>query len=200
LKFLIFIGLYAFAIGNCFALEELEALTELAPMPGPDKRNLGWEWHFIDQHGKPGNMRKIHGTKTMASYTRSDGCRWTRPVLGFAPASVWANCPSSGKAKVEFAGGDIWPLKVGNHFTYKTSGTSSLFGTSWNNKRDCKVKYSVKIRTVSGEHDTFKVVCEERWGTRTWWLSPKVGTAVAYQQKTFRGGLVLQEMTKIIHR
>ena len=57
---------------------------------------------------------------------------------------------------------------------------------------------AVKIKTVSGIHDTFKVICEERWGTRTWWLSPTVGTAVAYEQETRRNGYLRQEMTKIV--
>jgi len=55
---------------------------------------------------------------------------------------------------------------------------------------------SLRIRTVSGEYDVHKVHCKERWGTRTWWLSPQVGTAVAYRQVTKREEL-LQEMTRI---
>jgi len=59
----------------------------------------------------------------------------------------------------------------------------------------------VKIDIVSGVYDTFKVVCKERWGTRTWWLAPSVGTAVAYlayQQTTRQKGVVRQEMQKIV--
>lgn len=166
-------------------------------MPGPDQRNIGWEWHYLDQKGEPGFMRKVAATPTTASYIRSDGCEWTRPVRGFAPASIWTNCPSSGKSKVEFTGGDIWPIRDGNRFKYSIRGTSSLFGSSWGSERACEVKYSVRIKTVSGEYDTHKLVCEERWGTRSWWLAPSIGTAVAYQQKTFQGKLILQEMTKI---
>jgi len=180
-----------------FALEELEKIDHLSPMDGPGHRAIGWEWHYIDHSGEPGHMRKVSGTDTTATYYRTDGCVWTRPVRGFAPAYSWSNCPSSGKSKVEFKGGDIWPLRVGNKFTYKLTGSSSILG-SWNGERACEVKYMVRIKIVSGQYDTFKVVCEERWGTRSWWLAPEVGTAVAYRQKTFLDDLVLEEMTKIV--
>ena len=166
-------------------------------MPGPDHRSIGWEWHFIDQQGKPGFMRKVAETKTTASYTRSDGCEWTRPIRGFAPATVWSNCPSTGKSVVKFIKGDIWPIKVGSKFNYSIKGSSSLFGSAWGSQRKCQVNNSVRIRIVSGEYNTHKLVCEERWGTRSWWLAPSVGTAVAYQQKTLQGQLILQEMTEI---
>lgn len=187
------------SVGNCYALEELDTIKDLVSMPGPDHRNIGWEWHYIDQKGEPGFMRKVAGTETTASYTRSDGCEWTRPIRGFAPATVWSNCPSTGQSKVTYIKGEIWPIKVGNQFNYSIKGSSSLFGSGWGSQRECKVKYSVRVRTVSGEYDTHKLVCEERWGTRSWWLAPSVGTAVAYQQKTFQGKLILQEMTEIRH-
>ena len=194
-KFILFILLFVHNL--CFALEELEKIDHLTPMDGSGHRAIGWQWHYVDQKGKPGHMRKIGGTDASANYIRTDGCEWTRPVRGFAPAFLWANCPSTGKSNVEFIGGNIWPLSTGNKFTYQVKGTSSLFG-SWTSKRACEVKYMVRIKIVSGQYDTFKVVCEERWGTRSWWLAPEIGTAVAYRQKTFRDGLVLQEMTKIV--
>jgi hypothetical protein len=190
-------GLLLIATANSDALDELDIIEKLAPLPGPDHRDIGWEWHYIDQKGEPGFMRKVAGTQTTASYTRSDGCAWTRPIRGFSPATVWSNCPSTGRSKVKFIKGDIWPIKVGNQFNYSIKGSSSLFGSAWGSQRSCKVKYSVRVRTVSGEYDTHKLVCEERWGTRSWWLSPSVGTAVAYQQKTLQGKLILQEMTEI---
>jgi hypothetical protein len=183
--------------GSAHALEELERIELPLPMPGPDKRNIGWEWHYIDQNGKAGYMRKIAGTELTASYIRTDGCKWTRPILGFAPALVWSDCPSSGKAEVEFIDGDIWPIKVGNKFSYKMQGTSTFLNFKWSGKRNCEIAYSVRIRTVAGEFDSFKLVCHERWVVRTWWLSPEVGTAVAYQQETGKDKLILQEMTKI---
>ena len=183
---------------KAFALEELYRLETLADIPGLDHRPIGWEWHYVDQVGKPGFMRKIGATETSASYQRSDGCEWTRQTRGFAPASVWSNCPSSGKAEVEFDGGNIWPLRIGSRFSYQMSGKSSLFSFSWSGERRCEVIYAVRIKTVSGEHDTFRLECQERWGTRSWWLSPEVGTAVAYQQKTSRDEIILQEMTKIV--
>ncbi len=183
---------------NALALTELESIDHLAPMPGPDKRNIGWEWHFTDQDGKPGFMRKVDGDDLEATYTRTDGCRWTRSTSGFAPAISWSGCPSSGTSSVELVKGKIWPLDTGQTFQYRIRGNSSLLPKAWSSSRSCEVTGQVRIEIRSGIHDTFKVVCKERWGTRTWWLSPEVGTAVAYRQTTKRGKIILQEMDRIV--
>ena len=179
------------------ALDELATIDPLAPMDGPGERNIGWQWHYVDSDGKPGYMEKVAGDETTASYERTDGCKWTRPVKGFAPASTWSDCPSTGKADVSFSEGVIWPLTVGAKFIWSIRGTSNLFSRAWKSKRTCEVLPSLRIRTVTGEHDVHKLTCKERWGTRTWWLSPEVGTAIAYRQTTKRG-VILQEMTHII--
>lgn len=183
---------------GAYAVTEMGEISHLAPMPGPDQRNIGWEWHFVDQDGNTGFMRKVAGDQQQASYTRTDGCEWTRSTAGFAPATEWKHCPSSGAASVELIEDNIWPLKVGNTFDYTVKGKSSLLPSVWRSKRACKVVGQLAISIHSGTYDTFKVVCTERWGTRTWWLSPVVGTAVAYQQKTKRGEVIIQEMTKIV--
>ncbi len=180
------------------ALTELQSVDNLEPIAGPDKRNIGWQWHFTDQNGKPGHMTKVAGDDNVASYSRTDGCEWTRATTGFAPATQWANCPSSGTSSVKITGGSLWPLEVGKRIEYTVKGSSSLIGRAWSSKRSCEVTAAVKIEIRSGVYDTFKVVCKERWGTRTWWLAPSVGTAVAYQQTTKRGGYVLQEMDRIV--
>lgn len=196
-RFTLFLGLLLLTHA-AHALEELETLETLAPMAGPDQRNLGWQWHYIDEKGKLGFMQKVAGDDNIAGYERSDGCSWTRSTSGFAPATVWSNCPSSGKSSVKVIQDSLWPLAVGNKINYQVRGNSSLIGRAWSSKRSCEVVAAVKIDIVSGIYDTFKVICKERWGTRTWWLAPSVGTAVAYQQKTRRNGLIRQEMTKIV--
>jgi len=180
-----------------WALEELGEIEPLPPMDGPGERHIGWQWHYINADGKPGHMKKVAGNDFSASYERTDGCHWTRPIKGFAPATAWSNCPSSGEANVSFSAGDIWPLTVGAKFTWRIQGTSNLIGRAWKSSRTCTVLPSVRIRTVLGESDVHKLHCKERWGTRTWWLSPTVGTAIAYRQST-RRGVILQEMTHII--
>lgn len=189
--------LIALTSSSTFALEELGEIAPLAAMDGPGERQVGWQWHYVDSIGKPGYMEKVAGDDVSASYERTDGCHWTRPVKGFAPATVWSDCPSSGKANVSFSKGTIWPLVVGATFTWRIQGSSSLTGRAWKSGRTCTVLPSVRIRTVLGDNDVHKLHCKERWGTRTWWLSPEVGTAIAYRQTT-RRGVVLQEMTKII--
>ena len=196
-RFISLIFLCCLSLG-AHALTELEPLDNLEPIAGPDQRNIGWQWHFIDQDGKPGHMTKVAGDDDIASYERTDGCKWTRATSGFAPATKWSNCPSSGTSSVKITGGALWPLKVGNRIEYTVKGSSSLIGRAWTTKRTCEVVGAVKIEIRSGVYDTFKVFCKERWGTRTWWLAPSVGTAVAYQQTTRRGGYVLQEMDRIV--
>jgi len=164
---------------KCQALTELETITGLEPMAGPDSRKIGWQWHYLDKNGKPGYMIKTSGDDKTASYSRSDGCNWTRSTSGFAPATQWSGCPSNGTSSVEIISNSLWPLKVGNRIEYQVRGTSSLIGRAWASKRSCEVTTTVKIEIASGVYDTYKVVCKERWGTRTWWLAPSVGTAVA---------------------
>jgi len=188
--------------GQVSALEELGKPESIAPLTGPGFRAIGWQWHYIDQDGNPGYMEKVASStdskgNELASYKRTDGCQWTRQVRGLAPAIKWKNCPSSGTAAVEFAGGNIWPLRTGNKFSYYIRGTSSLLASAWKTSRTCTVTDTVRIRIISGEFDTYKVACKERFGTRTWWLSPAIGTAVAYQHKPKRGQMVLQEFTRI---
>ena len=195
------VGLLIFGLAATtpsYALEELKILEPVGQMNGPDKRSIGWEWHYVDQNGKPGFMRKVAGDDSFASYQRSDGCRWTRSTRGFAPAIKWSDCPSSGKASVDFSGGEIWPLEVGKTFNYSMNGTSSFLNFGWSGNRSCKVSYRVRIKIAIGEFDSFKVSCVEKWGTRNWWLSPQIGTAVAYQQITSRGKTILQELSHIV--
>jgi len=188
---------------SAFALEVLGAVHITEPLNGPGFRSVGWQWHYIDQDGKAGYMEKVASSvdnsgKELASYRRTDGCNWTREVRGFAPAIKWSNCPSSGTSTVSFEGGAIWPLKIDNSFTYKVRGASSLLARAWSTKRRCNVTNTERIRTVSGEYDTYKLVCKERFGTRTWWLSPEVGTAVVYEHRPKRGAMVRQEYTRIV--
>jgi len=192
-----------FFSGSVSALEVIGAVNIAEPLSGPDFRALGWQWHYIDQNGRPGYMEKVSSSvdksgNELAGYERSDGCSWTRMVRGFAPAVKWSNCPSSGTASVDFEGGIIWPLQVGNSFAYTVRGDSTLIARVWSTKRRCNVTSTERIRITSGEYDTYKLVCRERFGTRTWWLSPEVGTAVVYEHRPKRGALVRQEFTKMI--
>jgi len=191
------LALLLICLPKAHALEELETLSPLPPLDGPGERAIGWQWHFIDAKGKAGHMEKIGGGSDIATYKRTDGCRWTRSTLGFAPAFSWTDCPSTGSATVTLQEPDIWPLTVGKTFVWQMDGVSNLFSRKWTSRRSCEVLPSVRVKTVSGIHDTHKVFCKERWGTRTWWLSHDVGTAIAYRQSTRRGTIV-QEMTHIV--
>ncbi|MEM7196433.1 MAG: hypothetical protein AAF402_15965 [Pseudomonadota bacterium] len=189
-------GLWA---SSAFAYEEFA--TDAAPgTVVKDARDVGWQWHYIDENGDAGFMEKTAQEDGHASYKRSDGCIWTRPDSGFAPAVEWRNCPSSGTADVSFAGDSIWPLQVGNRFAYTGTARSSLSSGARKLRRSCQVTGITGLKTVAGSFTTFKVVCKDRWTTRTWWLSSEVGTAVLYRQETFTGRTSIQEMTKVVFR
>jgi len=117
--------------GPVGALEEIGPVVQPIKPLNQDQRPVGWQWHYLDQDGNAGYMEKVAGTESHATYERSDGCRWTRPIRGFAPATDWTNCPSTGKATIEFESGDIWPLKVGKSFSYSIKGRSSLLASVW---------------------------------------------------------------------
>ena len=122
---------------KAYALEELETLSPLPPLDGPGERAIGWQWHFIDAKGKTGYMEKIGGGSDLATYNRTDGCRWTRSTLGFAPAINWTNCPSTGSATVTLLQPDIWPLTVGKTFVWQMNGVSNLLNRKWKSQRSC---------------------------------------------------------------
>jgi len=197
----VFVALMMFS-GYSAAFDVLGPVEIKKPMDGPGFRAVGWKWHYIDQNGMAGHMEKVASNSDkngneLASYERTDGCHWTRLVRGFAPAVKWTNCPSTGKATVNFESGTIWPLQLGNSFVYKVGGASNLLARAWKTKRQCTVTATERIRIVSGEYDAYKLVCEERFGTRTWWLSPEVGTAVVYEHKPKRGDYIRQEYVRI---
>lgn len=181
-----------------FGFENLRTLDSLPPMPGPDFRAIGWEWHFIDENGTPGLMRKTEGTSVNASYWRNDGCTWTRNKSGFAPALQWDNCPTSGLSEYKRYGDPIWPLVVGKKFGYKGTAVNSLNNKKKKFNRRCEVTKIVRIKTNAGEFDTFVVVCKDRWVKRSWWLSANVGTAVVYKQRNLLGESLFQEMVRIV--
>ena len=197
IKFCFITGL-AMSFNQVYGFEELGEIGSAIPVLNMDERKVGWEWHFVDEDGNPGFMKKTADTATTASYWRSDGCTWTRMKSGFAPALEWENCPSSGTSAYELYGDPIWPLKVGNKFGYKGSGASKSKKKAKKFNRKCEVLSQQRLKTVLGEFDSYKVRCKDRWITRYWWLSPEVGTAVLYRQKNFIGGLLHEEMTSII--
>ncbi len=181
-----------------WAYKELSVSQELAPMPKPKPYKVGRQWHYIE-NGKEGMSTFIAQKGEEFSYEDTDGCKFTvRGFKTFSPAVKWSGCKSAdGKHFVKFKGGTIWPLKVGNKFKYWASGNNNN-GDSWTLTRKCKVKEQVRVKTISGEYDTYKVICDDKYATRTWWVSPTLNATVLYKNVHIRRGARVQEMTRIV--
>lgn len=175
---------------------ERQSETLLDPMSEPEQK-VGNKWHGL-MNGQPIVVTTLSLDRGILTRRRSDGCEWTGSAKGFAPAIRWSDCEGveAGTQRVDGPNGEIWPLRVGNNFNFPFRG-SRPNGDSWQGTRHCEVESQVHIDTVTGGHDTFKVVCEDRWTKRTWYLSPKIGRTVCFVRlRKNEQELTIFEMTK----
>jgi len=127
----------------------------------------------------------------MENWKNSEGCKWTRSDTSFfAPATSWADCDgNTGTAKVTEKN-SAWPLKLGHEWSY------SVDGGDWETDRNCEVTDTIRVSSMLGEHDAYKVVCGDKWNTRTWYISTKLKRLVYYQRRRRRGGSNVFEPTQ----
>lgn len=176
------------------AFEALDVKITLPPMERPDDRPVGYKWVAL-KNGEPHVSTLISRKGNVETRKTSDGCQYSR-FRGFAPSLKWSGCSGTdGEQEVKPLKGKIWPLAVGNTFKYEYSDFNDN-GYSWVGTRKCTVKAQVRVKTGTGEHDTFKVVCTDEWSTRTWYYSPKLKTAVVYMQDHSRRGTNTYEMVR----
>lgn len=150
----------------------VEEGIDLAPAPQPEQRPVGYVWKTF-KNGQPHERRLIERTGDTETLEASDGCRWTRLARTMSPSLSWQDCDGrSGSARVTFKGGQVYPMKVGNTWSYTHNGDS------WSTDRDCEVEDAVRVRVDLGEYDTFKVVCIDRWNTRTMYYAPSLEKSV----------------------
>ncbi len=79
--------------------------------------------------------------------------------------------------------GKIYPLTVGKIWSYRHTG-GNVDGRTWETIRKCAVETQAEVTTTLGTFDTYKVVCDDDWSTRTWYLSPEYGRSVKYIRYT----------------
>ncbi len=176
------------------AFEELDVKITLPPMEKLDDRPVGYKW-VAQQDGEPFVRTLISRKGDVETRKTSDGCQYSR-FRGFAPSLKWSGCASTdGEQETKKPKGKIWPLAVGNTFKYEYSGFNDN-GYSWVGTRKCTVKAQVRVKTGTGEHDTFKVVCTDEWSTRTRYLSPKLKVSVLYVKDHTRRGNTTVEMVR----
>ncbi len=157
------------------AFEVVATGIDLAPAPEPSERPIGYVWKAL-KNGSPHETRLIESTADTETWEDSNGCRWTRPKKPMAPSTTWDNCGGrSGTATVTDQGGTVFPMKVGNAWSYEVDGGR------WRTDRDCEVEDAVRVRIALGEYDSFKVICTDRWRTRTYYYAPALEKSVYFE-------------------
>ena len=121
----------------------------------------------------------------------SAGCSYTDPVFSnnlhnLSPSLEWENCTggSSGHSKVT-VDGELFPISLGTKVVYTVKGTSTAgnWTGNWSDRRVCKVSDQVRIETLGGEYDTWKIECKDKNNKRTYYISPELGHPVAFKRK-----------------
>ena len=196
---LVLLSAVASALAACTTVGhpgERQATEALAPMVRPEI-NAGDKWYAL-MSGEPLVVTTLSRDNDMVQQRSSDGCQWYMIAWGFAPPAEWNACDSigNGTQKITEIKGDVWPLQVGKKISYSFYGSNDT-GNLWVGKRDCSVADQVRIKTVSGAYETYKVVCDDPWTTRTWYISPEVGATVyfVHYPKTKNEATVM-EMTR----
>ena len=154
------------------------AAGALGPMAKPEQK-VGGTWTAL-KDGIVYSETLIARNGDLATYRNGDGCEWTDIYWGFAPTLSWANCPGAGDGanKIVKVTGELWPLEVGKAVSYDYSGVGKD-GSPWQAVWRCEVEAQERITVVSGEYDTFKVVCDNPWTKSTTHVAPRVNNVVA---------------------
>lgn len=177
--------LIAFA-APVFAFEELGAAS-LEPMERPSVSpfETGTAFHWL-KNGKASTY--YFESVDAGTYTLrwDDGCRSTRLTLMYAPSLEWSNCDyASGAQKITETRGNPWPLSEKTEFQYAYTGNyRDDLGQPWKSIWKCKVDKEVRVKVPAGEYDTFKLICEDDFLERTYWISPELRHYVALEEKS----------------
>lgn len=110
-----------------------------------------------------------------------NGCTFSVPITGFGPSYFYKNCGGySGTQEVEPVSESPYPISVGKSWNYVYSGIWE--GEPWKDTRKCSVDGTARVTVPLGDFDTFKLVCNDRWTRRTWYVAPEVGRSVKYER------------------
>ncbi len=171
-------------------LTELGApATPLEPMSMPKLMKVGEKRSFFRQ-GAELDIVVLEANQGTITKQISSGCQYTDAVVpnnlpSFSPSLSWQDCRgSAGHAKVTVKG-ELFPLEVGKKVVYSVAGTSTKgsWTGDWQDRRVCEVADQVRIRTISGEYDTWKVKCTDKNNTHVNYISPELGFVVAQKRK-----------------
>jgi hypothetical protein len=171
---------------GCASGPPIKEETVSGPVPplARPERAVGYKVVNVRDGGKEESSTLVEQTADTQTWQDSLGCRAVVLRIGFAPASEFANCEgSTGTQVVKLLNGSPYPLGTGGKWAYSYSGRNTR-GNEWSGRRECEVKGPARVKTAIGEHDTYKVVCEDRQAdqnvVRTYYVSP------ALQQTVFQ--------------
>lgn len=200
ITFLILLTCFFYS-GSASAYKELEKIkTDLATGPAPALPEVGSKLVSM-QNGEEVIRTYTAKDENTLSAELSGGCKFTDPIfpnslIELTPSLNWENCgggTGKGKATVK-AKGELFPLAKGNKIVFDVQGESSN-GDKWKNQRSCKVKGKYRVNTLSGDHDTWKIVCKHKRFKQTIYYSPELGQSVVFDKKhyTNRKGSYIRE-------
>ena len=201
--------LFTLILGSFIApvsgFEELGEVS-LEPMEKPSALPFlsGTEVHWLKEGEEAITYYYESVDADMVTVRRSDGCIWTSMTYMFAPTLKWSNCYGTsvdGTQEIIETKGSPWPLSDRTEFQYTFTGKYSNDLGQWQSTRTCKVDKPVRVKVPAGEYDTFKLVCENDWNKRTYWISPELGYPVAFEEnhKIYISRWHVLELVKVVN-
>lgn len=190
--------LFTTACQTVGTIEEVAVTAELPELASRPTFATGYRVSTITD-GEQNTRILISQTDTTETWKNGSGCTYTTLKTGFSPSIEWSGCTgfADGTQRVALTEGQPYPLRVGNTWSYSLSGDNNR-GSSWDGTRDCEVASTVRITTVSGTHDTFKVVCTEPWSTRTWYISAESEWPIRFVRNHAYRGTTVSEFVKVV--
>jgi hypothetical protein len=169
--------------GSAWAgLEVLQTGIQMETVEEPVRRETGSVWRGL-MNGKPYAVTYVRVSESSETLEDSEGCSWTRPRTFYSPSTEWTNCRGrDGSATVSLKW-PIFPFHVGKAWAFNVDAGQ------WRTSRECKVEDTARVKIGAGEYDTFRIVCNDRWNTRTRYYSPDLGTSVFLERVHRKKGL-----------
>lgn len=174
----IFMSFAVVACQSTPAVEEQGTQATLEPAQEPAPRNVGFARVWLVD-GKEERRHEIIARTSNTTTWRRGECTWTLQSFGFYPPFEWKNCEegASGQQTIELVTEPAYPLSVGKKWRYESKGSDDQ-GNAWENFRACEVKGTARVTAPIGTHDTYKIICDEKWRIRTYYFAPDLDTSI----------------------
>ena len=154
-------------------------------MPKPQPYQVGTTLRGL-KNGKPFTWKVLALNDSTYMIEDTGGCKWTDIDI-ISPPPYWENCGgSTGTIEIETEG-SLWPLEVGKTVRYRFTGTNPK-GNRISGVRQCKAVDNVFVTTATGDHYTYKVVCQDKSKVLTYYISPAFGDRVLFTIRSKKRG------------